>query len=156
MTKRERPTSARSGDPPSFRCPTCSLELRDVIAALQVSFVALDDDDRYPGRCGVYLDRHAEVLTELGADVAAAFFADALHVASVLESVCGADRFNLAQLGNVDRHLHWHVVPRTHEEDFPSCTPWDDPRRKTPLEPATKDSLIGALRAALTSPRVQH
>lgn len=139
---------------PSFRCPTCALQLRDVVGALQVSFVAFDDDDRYPGRCGVYLDRHGEVLTELRADVAAAFFADALHVAAVLESVCGTHRFNIAQLGNVDRHLHWHVVPRLDDEEFPTRTPWDDPREKAPLESSAKDALIARLREAIATPLV--
>ncbi|KAK82165.1 histidine triad domain protein [Bordetella holmesii CDC-H809-BH] len=46
------------------------------------------------------------------------------------------DKVNLAALGNMVPHLHWHVIPRWHEDrHFPSPI-WAPPRFAAGQEPA--------------------
>lgn len=85
----------------------------DLVAPLSISSLYLAKNQTYRGQCLLIFDpRHAARPDELSAAEWAAFSAD-LHAATraVMRAV-SPDHVNVASLGNVAPHLHWHVIPR--------------------------------------------
>jgi diadenosine tetraphosphate (Ap4A) HIT family hydrolase len=96
---------------------------------LAVSELGIYADARFPGRSLLAYRNHAENLDELPKPDLAALWNDAITVGSLLRSVVGATRINYAVLGNVERHLHIHIIPRKPElEPLPTRSAWSDPR----------------------------
>jgi diadenosine tetraphosphate (Ap4A) HIT family hydrolase len=62
------------------------------------------------------------------------------------------DKINLASLGNVVPHLHWHVIPRWRDDSHFPAPIWATAKRAVParLQP-TDAQLIAALSAALAA-----
>jgi len=77
----------------------------------QLRVVAVDDAD-YPGFVRVIWNEHVREWT----DLPGAARAHLLQVLAVVEQgvreVMQPHKVNLASLGNVTPHLHWHVIPR--------------------------------------------
>ena len=78
-----------------------------------MSSLYLAANQTYRGQCLLVLDiRHATRPDELSKQEWGEFCAD-LHVAEVaIAAVVHPDHINVAVLGNVIPHLHWHIVPR--------------------------------------------
>lgn len=135
-------------------CATCGFELWNPITPtprLAVSDLALYDDSRFPGRCILRLGEHSESLTDLAAKEASAFMLDVREAMQAIQLVTGAERVNVAVLGNTVSHVHAHLIPRfPANEEKPEKSPWDDPRPKTALPAALRFELIMALEEALS------
>jgi diadenosine tetraphosphate (Ap4A) HIT family hydrolase len=43
-------------------------------------------------------------------------------------------KINLASLGNITPHLHWHVIPRFREDTHFPKSIWSDPQRKSKIK----------------------
>ena len=105
----------------------------------------------YPGFCRVIWETHVKEMTDLSD-------ADRIHlmevvfaVESVLRETLQPDKINLASLGNLVPHLHWHVIPRyTDDPHFPQPI-WTNPQREigTRDRVANTATLAGAIAAAL-------
>lgn len=73
-----------------------------------------------------------------------------LRAEAALREVMAPDKINLAALGNVVPHLHWHVIPRFADDPhFPNAV-WGARLRDAP-HPAP-DDLVERLAAALSRP----
>ena len=111
----------------------------------------------YPGFCRVILNRHAREMTDLGPAERARLMGAVFACESALRELFDPDKINLASLGNVVPHLHWHVIAR-HADDphFPDPI-WAAPRRAgvpaRALRKEVSDARLGARLAALL---VQH
>jgi diadenosine tetraphosphate (Ap4A) HIT family hydrolase len=58
-----------------------------------------------------------------------------LAVEEAVREAMMPDKMNLASLGNVTPHVHWHVIPRfADDRHFPSPV-WGEPRRAAPHRP---------------------
>lgn len=67
-----------------------------------------------------------------------------------IESVTGAERVNMAILGNTEPHLHAHLIPRVGGGDpVPSRPHWEDPRQRRPLDGDLLTELVASLREAI-------
>jgi diadenosine tetraphosphate (Ap4A) HIT family hydrolase len=118
----------------------------------RVILVEGDDAALYPGFCRVIWTAHVAEMTELSA-------ADSAHMMSVVRATEQAvratvspDKVNLASLGNVVPHLHWHIIPRWRDD---ACFPrpiWATALRQAPARPAPdKTRLQAAFTAAFAS-----
>jgi len=107
------------------------------------------DEPDYPGFLRVILNAHIKEMTDLSAADQAALMRVVLAVEAALREVMAPDKINLASLGNVVPHLHWHVIPRfTDDPHFPNPV-WGAKQRSTPH--AAPPDLDALLRAALYS-----
>ena len=74
--------------------------------------VVLVADPEYAGFCRVIWRSHAKEMT----DLTPADQAHCMHVVFAVEravrTVLNPHKINLASLGNMTPHLHWHVIPR--------------------------------------------
>jgi diadenosine tetraphosphate (Ap4A) HIT family hydrolase len=133
-----------------FRCELCGFELWTPIAALRVSTVGLYDDARFPGRCILVYNNHVEDLTELDERSTSRFMADVKDVARAVGHVVPVDRMNYAILGNVEPHLHMHLIPRVAVSDpLFGRPPWERVDPVVSLDAETKREIVQRLRAAL-------
>lgn len=110
------------------------------------------DGDAFPGFCRVIWQDHVVEMSDLTD-------ADASHLMAVVRATehtvrqqVAPDKINLASLGNLTPHVHWHVIPRwRNDSHFPSPI-WAAPQRANPMRaaPATSE-LVAALHIQLSS-----
>ena len=115
--------------PPPRDCELCredggSVLWRDAFCRV----VAVDDPD-YPGYCRVILNRHAQEMTDLAPDERHRLMRVVLEVEALLREALAPDKVNLASLGNMVPHLHWHVIPRFRDDRHFPAPVWAVPSR---------------------------
>jgi len=93
-------------------------------------------DPHYPGFCRVVWNAHCAEMSDLNA----AERAHLLHVLWATEcavrALTKAHKINLASLGNMVPHLHWHVIPRfSDDRHFPQPI-WGEAQREGVAHPA--------------------
>ena len=90
--------------------------------------VRVDEPD-YPGFCRVILKRHATEMTDLDPAERDGLMAVVYAVEEAIRKTMRADKMNLASLGNMTPHVHWHVIPRFRDDrHFPGPI-WAPPKR---------------------------
>lgn len=78
------------------------------------------DEPGYPGFCRVIWQAHVKEMSDLAAADRAHCMAVVLGVEQALRRLLRPEKINLASLGNMVAHLHWHVIPRfTDDPHFP-------------------------------------
>jgi diadenosine tetraphosphate (Ap4A) HIT family hydrolase len=84
--------------------------------------VLLVDDDSWPGFCRVVLNGHVAEMTDLDYRQRTALMDVVWIVEQVVREVMQPDKVNLASLGNMVPHLHWHIIPRYRDDmTFPDA-----------------------------------
>ena len=79
-------------------------------------------DALYPGLTRVIWTAHVVEMTDLNAAEQAELLRVVLLVEQVQRAELKPDKVNLAAFGNVVPHLHWHVIPRWHDDPhFPQA-----------------------------------
>jgi len=127
----------------------------DAVATLHSATLYLPRNQTYRGHCILVFDpRHATRPDQLAADEWAAFTDDLHRAVCAIAAVCKPDHVNVASLGNVMPHLHWHVVPRYKNDPRWGAPIWaadlrDDLDR--PLDSEDHTLLLAALRSALAA-----
>ncbi len=78
------------------------------------------EGDAYRGFCRVIWNHHVAEMSDLTHDEQSTLMAAVFQLESALRAALKPDKINLASLGNMAPHLHWHVIPRfRHDETFP-------------------------------------
>jgi diadenosine tetraphosphate (Ap4A) HIT family hydrolase len=113
--------------------------------------VAVDDPD-YPGFCRVILNRHAAEMTDLLESDQHALFSVVLAVEAAVRAVMRPDKINLASLGNVVPHVHWHVIPRFRDDRHFPAPVWAAPVRASVPERRVDAAALGAALAERLGP----
>jgi diadenosine tetraphosphate (Ap4A) HIT family hydrolase len=105
----------------------------------------------YPGFCRVVWQAHVREMTDLSDEDRLHLMEVVFAVESVLRELLVPDKINLATLGNVVPHLHWHVIPRYADDPhFPEPI-WAEAKRPAGevAREANTTALASALAAAL-------
>ena len=110
-------------------CELCDSPGGDLLWQDGFCRVVLVDDQAYPGFCRVVLKRHVKEMTDLAPAERTRFMNAVFSTEAALREILNPHKVNLASLGNVTQHLHWHVIPR-HQDDrhFPRPI-WAEPLR---------------------------
>jgi diadenosine tetraphosphate (Ap4A) HIT family hydrolase len=93
-------------------CPLCRDDGGELVLRAELLRVVLVDEADYPGFARVIVNAHVEEMTDLDPAALARVMAAVYAVEDALRAVLAPDKINLASLGNVVPHLHWHVIPR--------------------------------------------
>ena len=89
----------------------------------------------YPGFMRVILERHVREVTDLPRAERDRLMQVVFSVEQAVREAMLPDKMNLASLGNMTPHVHWHVIPRfSDDRHFPSPV-WAEPRRAQPHRP---------------------
>ena len=83
----------------------------------------------FPGFCRVVWHRHVAEMSALAASEARHFMDVVLATERALRGIVRPDKINLASLGNLVPHLHWHVIPRWKDDSHFPVPIWAAPQR---------------------------
>ncbi len=119
-------------------CPLCATPAGTVLWQDDFCRVVRADEPDYPGFLRVIFNRHVREMSDLTAADQAALMQVVFAAEAALREAMQPDKINLASLGNVVPHLHWHVIPRfTDDPHFPNPV-WGARQAGTP-HPAPPD-----------------
>ncbi len=112
--------------------------------------VVLVDDNNYPGFCRVIWRDDVKEVTDLS-ELDRMLLMDVLwQVEHVVREVMQPEKINLASLGNMVPHLHWHVIPRyTDDAHFPAPVWAELQRQPSPAALQIRHERLPALRAKM-------
>ena len=134
-----------------MQCELCSRTGGELLwqdSRLRVVYV---EEPGYPGYCRVIWEAHVKEMTDLSEAERSHFMDVVFAVESVLREQLYPDKINLASLGNVVPHLHWHVIPRYLDDPHFPQPIWSNPQHAITEQvrhPNTA-TLAGAITAAL-------
>ena len=111
-------------------CEFCSSPGGAVLWRSDLCRVVRADEPDYPGFVRVILARHAREMTDLQPQERARLMEVVFEVEAAVRDAMRPDKMNVASLGNMTPHVHWHVIPRFEDDrHFPSPV-WAPPRRE--------------------------
>jgi len=129
-------------------CELCAAKNEDVLVNTPKFRVILVDDANYPGFCRVIWNAHVKEMTDLAIVDRSALMQAVCKVEQAIRDVMLPHKINLASLGNMVPHLHWHVIPRYQDDaHFPNPV-WAATDRVS-AEVETKRALLPELREVL-------
>jgi len=104
-----------------MNCELCITTGETLLWRGQHCRVVLVKDEDYPGFCRVIWNEHIKEMTDLSATLRNEFMNTVFIVESAVREVMHPEKINLASLGNMTPHLHWHVIPRfIDDKHFPN------------------------------------
>ncbi|MGI4844069.1 MAG: HIT family protein [Janthinobacterium lividum] len=100
------------------------------------------DDAAYPGFCRVIWRAHVREMSDLSMDDRLLLNEAVFRVEQAVREVMQPLKVNVASLGNVVPHLHWHIIPRYADDAHFPAPVWARAARQT-------DATVLAARRAL-------
>ncbi|HRQ56372.1 MAG TPA: HIT family protein [Azoarcus taiwanensis] len=101
-------------------CPLCVPVAETVLWQDEACRVIAVDDQAFPGFCRVVWSAHVAEMSDLLPAERQHLLDVVLATEKALRSLMQPDKINLASLGNLVPHLHWHVIPRFRDDaNFP-------------------------------------
>jgi diadenosine tetraphosphate (Ap4A) HIT family hydrolase len=92
--------------------------------------IVLADEAEHPGFCRVILNAHKKEMTDLTEAERERLMGLVYVLERALRQLLQPDKVNLASLGNMVPHVHWHVIPRFADDPhFPGAI-WGPPVRE--------------------------
>jgi diadenosine tetraphosphate (Ap4A) HIT family hydrolase len=133
-------------------CELCTVDGGRVLWRDDRLRVVRVDDPDYPGFLRVIWNGHVREMTDLAAADRSHLLEVVFRVERAQRDLLHPDKVNLASLGNMTPHLHWHVIPRfAGDPHFPDPV-WAPRRGGTPVGlPLPVDRFEAAIVAALSS-----
>lgn len=114
-----------------MNCELCNKSDETLLWRGQHCRVILVEEVDYPGFCRVIWNDHTKEMTDLPAQMRAELMNAVFAVESAVREVMQPHKINLASLGNMTPHLHWHVIPRyIDDKHFPNPI-WAAPLRNS-------------------------
>ena len=110
-------------------CELCDSPGGEVVWESDLCRVVMVNDPDYPGFCRIILHRHLREMTDLPPHERMQLMNVLFAVESAIRTLYQPDKINLASLGNMTPHAHWHLIPRWRDDrHFPQPV-WATPQR---------------------------
>ena len=130
-------------------CELCDSAGGETLWQNELCRVVLVEDRDYPGFCRVILNRHVSEMTDLDAVTRSSLMRVVFATEQALRLSMQPAKINLASLGNMVAHLHWHVIPRfADDKHFPGSV-WGEARRAGVARPVDRAALRQTLHGLL-------
>ncbi|HPT50348.1 MAG TPA: HIT family protein [Accumulibacter sp.] len=136
-------------------CELCGSPGGEVVWENGLCRVVMVDDQEYPGFCRVILHRHLREMTDLTQKERAQLMNVLFAVEHAVRYLYQPDKINLASLGNMTPHVHWHLIPRWRDDRHFPYPVWATPQRAhTPQRQRINgrqlgDQIIAAMRTTV-------
>ena len=116
-----------------LNCPLCESDGGELVWSNDRLRVILANEPDFPGFCRVIWNSHQSEMTDLEIEDRSLMMRTVMKVEQVIIDVMQPDKVNLAALGNMVPHLHWHVIPRYKVDiSFPGSV-WSEKQRESDL-----------------------
>jgi diadenosine tetraphosphate (Ap4A) HIT family hydrolase len=118
--------------------------------------VILVNDPDLPGFCRVIWNRHVSEMTDLSYGERDHLMSLVFAVEEAVRHVMYPDKVNIAALGNMVPHIHWHVIPRYKDDAFFPGSAWSQRIQESDLSKLVErkqlaDELPAAIKAAIAA-----
>ena len=131
-------------------CPLCNSAGGILLLEKNGWRVIRAEEENYPAFYRVISNSHVAEWSELSPEERAAGMELMLGVEEVLREQLQPRKINLASLGNVVPHLHWHIIARFDWDSHFPAPVWGPPLRPAPLAPLQAlESKLAAVDAAI-------
>jgi diadenosine tetraphosphate (Ap4A) HIT family hydrolase len=110
--------------------------------------VILVNDPDLPGFCRVIWNRHIAEMTDLTYGEREHLMALVFAVEEAVRHVMQPHKTNIASLGNMVPHIHWHIIPRFKDDAFFPGSAWSSRTQET-----AKASIVARKELALGLPK---
>lgn len=119
-------------------CELCGSAGGEIVwqdALCRVVLVGGEEGLDYPGFCRVIWQAHVKEMSDLQPAERHRLMSLVFAVEMALRKLLRPEKMNLASLGNVTPHVHWHVIPRwSDDRKFPAPI-WAEARRASAAAP---------------------
>ena len=131
-------------------CPLCNSAGGILLLEKNGWRVIRAEEENYPAFYRVVVNEHVAEWSDLSATERAAGMELMLGVEEVLREQLQPRKINLASLGNVVPHLHWHIIARFDWDSHFPAPVWGQPLRPAPLaQLQALESKLAAVDAAI-------
>ena len=104
-----------------MECPICAAQDEEILLQTpNLRVIAVHNEANAPAFCRVIWQRHVAEMTDLQPAERAELMDVVYKVEEAMRQVLQPEKINLASLGNVVPHLHWHVIARFQDD---ACFP---------------------------------
>ena len=104
-----------------MKCPICTAQNEEVLLQTQnLRVIAVHNEANAPAFCRVIWQHHTAEMTDLTPAQRNEIMDMVYRVEDAMRQVFQPKKINLASLGNVVPHLHWHVIARFEDD---ACFP---------------------------------
>lgn len=104
-----------------INCPLCKTESENILFTNTLFRIIHVQDEFYPGYIRLILNKHIAEMTDIDEQEAHKIFSALLVIEQQIRDTLNPDKINLACLGNMVPHLHWHIIPRyKNDRHFPN------------------------------------
>lgn len=112
-------------------CPICDAKNEEILLQTpNLRVIAVHNEANAPAFCRVIWQSHVAEMTDLSLENRHELMEMVYKVEAAMRLVFKPAKINLASLGNVVPHLHWHVIARFEND---ACFPapiWTTPQRE--------------------------
>ena len=122
-------------------CPLCTTDGGELIWKNHELRVILANEPELPGFCRVIWNEHVAEMSDLSLDQRSRLLHVIFLIEKIMLEVMQPDKVNLAALGNMVPHLHWHIIPRFKEDVFFPGSVWSEKQRGSNAEHLQKQSV---------------
>ena len=130
-------------------CELCHLTVPVVWQDEKLSVIIVDDA-AYPGFCRVIWREHVREMSDLSHEDRLLLNEAVYQVEQAVREVMQPLKVNVASLGNVVPHLHWHIIPRYADDAHFPAPVWAQAARQTDADVlAARRALLPDLAAAI-------
>ncbi len=133
------------------QCPLCTDDGGELVWRGKSARVVLADEPQFPGFTRVIWAAHRAEMTDLVPAERAGLMALVWCVEQVQRDLLCPDKINLASLGNVVPHLHWHVIPRWRDDSHFPAPVWAGAERDGAARLTKSSPLLAVYRDALAA-----
>lgn len=111
-------------------CPLCTPQSECVLLQTEnFRIIAVENEKHQPALCRVIWQNHVAEMSDLSLSERTEFMEAVFAVELAMRQVLKPSKMNLASLGNMVPHLHWHIIARfENDECFPAPV-WAAPIR---------------------------
>lgn len=112
-------------------CPLCTTDGGELLWKNEEMRVILAGEPEFPGFCRIVWNDHVAEMSDLSIDQRARLHHILILLEKVLLEVMQPDKINLAALGNMVPHLHWHLIPRYQADVCFPASVWSEKQRES-------------------------
>ncbi|WP_174978428.1 HIT family protein [Pandoraea terrigena] len=135
-----------------MECPFCAGDGGEVVWRDDALRVVLANERGYPGFARVIWHAHVAEMSDLPLAAREHVMRAVFAIETAQRGVMSPHKVNVASLGNMVPHVHWHVIPRYRDDvHFPGSV-WSAPQREVPAAVlAERAAGMPALREAIVA-----
>lgn len=123
-------------------CPLCQTDGENILWQDAYCRIIRVADADYAGYCRVIWTAHVAEMTDLDASERGLVMRRVHAVEAALRECFAPTKINLASLGNMVPHLHWHLIARYADDaHFPDPV-WAPRRRTSAPQPQVDDDTL--------------